>query len=119
MREELFDIPKGTGYTCVFDGEIDKIPLAGTLVAIETASNGLVNCVTTGEYNLRKSPVQKFYQPDSDTPNEYRECSSRGEFLVSVEVRYADRPDSTNMRWLDELHFPVLKREVLKDEHDT
>lgn len=108
MREELFDIPKGTEYTCVFDGEIDKIPLAGTLVAIETASNGLVNCVTTGNYSLRKSPVEKFYQP---TPDDYRGCSARGEFLVSVEVRYVDS-GSINSRWLDELHFPLLTREV-------
>lgn len=101
------------GYVKVFDGDLCKIPEKGTLVAIDTASRGLVNCVTTGKYTLRKSPVDKFYKPIPEE-EDYRECSSDGEFLVSVEVRYVDS-GGTNSRWLDALHFPVLARESKDD----
>lgn len=101
------------GFISTFTGDISKIPEAGTLVAIDTSSRGLVNCVTTGKYSLRKSPVDKFYKP-YDEEEDYRECSSEGEFLVSVEVRYVES-GGTNSRWLDALHFPVLAREVKDD----
>ena len=40
------------GFDCIHDGSIEVLPKAGTLVSIETASRGLVNMVTTGNYSL-------------------------------------------------------------------
>lgn len=104
------DVSASDNVIKVFDMNTNRIPDKGTLVAIETASRGLVNCVTTGNYTLRKSPVESFYRYSKGDDFEYQVSDKKGSFLVSVEVKYCGS-DSINTRWLDELHFPVLKRE--------
>lgn len=115
MKLEIFkvfkDVCSSDDAIKVFDMNTNRIPDKGTLVAIETSSRGLVNCVTTGNYSLRKSPVESFHQyKKDDNTFEYKTSDGKGSFLVSVEVKYCGS-NSTNTRWLDELHFPVLKRE--------
>ncbi|BAV80837.1 hypothetical protein [Vibrio phage RYC] len=103
--------------TGVFGGDLTKLPVKGTLVAIDTASSGLVNVITTGNYNFRKSPCTSYQKLNEghplmkDSDHGYAESNKLGEFLISVEVCYLDNNRTTNTRFLDQLHFPVLKRE--------
>lgn len=107
-----------TGFNFIHDGSVEVLPKAGTLVAIETASRGLVNMVTTGNYSLRKSPVGKFYNKhcqrnvsNKGKDPEYLPCSNKGEFLITIECVYADNNEITNSRFLDEIYPPLTIRE--------
>lgn len=112
--QDMYDFPKDM-YNAIFTGDTSQIPSQGTLVAMDTASRGLVNVVTTGKYALRKSPVKHYYDvnegADGEEP-EYREDTGRGSFLVSVEVVYADGR-TTNTRFIDDLSPPLTVREEM------
>ena len=105
--EQMFNVNKSE-YDCIFDCDYTKIPEKGTLVAIETASRGLVNVITTGNYSFRKIPYDIFSKLNEEEG--YEVCNQKGKFLVSVEVKYPEST-TTNSRFLDDLYFPVLKRE--------
>lgn len=105
--EKLFDVSPNE-YTQIFDCDYTRIPEAGTLVAIDTASSGLVNMVTTGNYSFRKQPYDVYTNLDG---KDFKKSNQKGSFLVSVEVKYLGS-DTTNSRFLDDLYFPVMKREI-------
>lgn len=114
MNESQRNMYEESDFEHVYTGDITKIPEKGSLVAIDTASRGLVNMVTTGNYDFKKSPCEYYYdinsRRDKNSP-EYRKTDMKGSFLISVEVRYPEDVKITNSRWLDELHPPLTIRE--------
>lgn len=78
----------------LWDGDLSKIPEPGTLVAMETASRGLVNVVVTG-YGIR---------------HWFEEDGSYNKALIDVKLVY---PNSTtdNCRMLHDLRLPLSVRE--------
>lgn len=78
----------------LWDGDMSQIPEPGTLVAMETASRGLVNVVVTG-YGIR---------------HWREEDGSYNKALIDVKLVYPDS-STDNCRMLHDLHLPLTVRE--------